>query len=509
MSFDPALRGSPTGSAPASPSSATSAVVVNASLLGVSTVLTFGLQFVWQIALARMLGDRGYGTYATIGALLAIGAALVEFGTGLIVVRDVAAHRAEAGRYLAATLGLQPLLAVLAWAALAVLAWSLAYPVELRTLLAVASIALLVDALGNMCHNQLVAMERMRVPALAAPTHAALLIAAGVPVLLAGGGLWSVYVVVLAAGVLRSLGYWLVLRWWGLRPELPPDPRRVRYLLAEGWPLAALSAVTLATRHGDKLIVTALLGLAATGELTTAFLIVYAACEVLSTPVLVAALPTMSRLHRQGGRGALAAPLGALVTLAVASGLPVTVLGSLLAPSLALWLFGPAFEHAAGVLRVMIWVLVPALVANAFAQVLLVEGRQRHLLRIRALGLAAHVMLLVVALPRMGIIAAAGAAIVTELLVLALFLAHVRLDPTWWRALATRVLPLGGVALLSGVVVLALRDVHPLLAGVAGALIAVAAPFAPGVLAPSDRRWLGELAANLPAGLGRRPEGRA
>ncbi len=500
-------RGSPARSSSVSSPATTRTVAVNASLLAFSTVLTLGLQFVWQVVLARTLGERGYGTYATIGALLVTGAALVEFGMGLIVIRDVAAHRTEAGRYLAATLVVQPLLAVAAWIALAALAWSLAYPVELRALLAVASISLLMDTLGNMCHNQLVAMERMRVPALAAPTHAALLIAAGIPVLLAGGGLWGVYAVALGAGLLRSIGYWLALRWWGVRPEIPVDLRRVRYLLVEGWPLAALSAVTLATRHSDKLIVAAFLGLAATGELTTAFLVVFAAIEVLSTPLLVAALPLMSRLHREGGRGALAAPLGALVTLAVAGGLPVAVLGSLLAPSLTLWLFGPAFGGAAGVLRVMIWALVPALVTNAFAQVLLVEGRQRHLLRIRALGLVVHVMLLLITIPRMGIIAAAGIAIATELLVLTLLLAHVRRDAAWWRALAARVLPLGGVALLAALVVLALREAHPLLAGVAGALVAGAAPLAPGVLPRSDRRWLGELRANLAAGLGGREGG--
>jgi O-antigen/teichoic acid export membrane protein len=496
-------------SASATPSATTGTVAVNASLLAISTVLTLSLQFVWQVVLARTLGDRGYGTYATIGALLVIGAALVEFGMGLVVIRDIAAHHAEAGRYLAATLVLQPFLAGLAWAALGALAWTLAYPIELRALLAVASISLLVDAFGNMCHNQLVAMERMRVPALAAPTHAAILIAAGIPVLLAGGGLWGVYVVALVAGALRSSGYWLALRWWGGRAEFPVDLRRVRHLLVEGWPLATLSAATLATRHGDKLIMTALLGLAATGELTTAFLVVFAAIEMLSTPVLVAALPLMSRLHRQGGGGALAAPLCALVTLAVASGLPVAVLGSLLAPSLALWLFGSGFGPAASVLRVMIWALVPALVANAVAQVLLVEGRQRDLLRIRALGLAVHVVLLLVMIPRMGILAAAGTAIATELLVLTLFLAHVRLEPVWWRALAARVFPLGGVALLTASVVLALRGVHPLLAGVAGALVAGVVPFAPGILAPADRLWLGELRANLPASLGGPPEGGA
>jgi PST family polysaccharide transporter len=485
-------------------------VAVNATLLAGSTVTTLALQFVWQVALARSLGGAGYGTYATIGALLVMGAAIAEFGLGLVVIRDVAGRRREAGRYLAATLGLQPPLAVAAYGGLAALAWCLGYAVELRTLLAFAAVSLLVDVFGNMCHNQLVAAERMRVPAVAAPAHSALLIALGLPILAAGGGLWGVYAAGLAAGLIRSLGYWLALRSAGERPAFPVDLALARHLLREGWPIAALSVVALTTRHVDKLIVTALLGPAATGELTTAFLVVFAAIEVLSTPVLVAVLPLLSRLQRQGGSDALAAPLGSLVTLAVASGLPVIVLGSLLAQPLAAWLFGPAFGGAARLLRLLIWTVLPALVVNVFAQILLVEGRQRHLLRLRTLGLAAHVVLLLALIPRVGIIGAAGAAIVTELLILSLLLARVPVDAAWWRRLAPRVLRLGGAALLTAATVLLLRPTHPLLAGTAGALVAAGTLLAPGTLLPSDRRLLQELRASLWAGIlapGRRSQG--
>jgi len=49
------------------------------------------------VDLARWLGAEGYGTYGTIGALMAVGAAIPEFGMGLIVIRDVANRPQDAG----------------------------------------------------------------------------------------------------------------------------------------------------------------------------------------------------------------------------------------------------------------------------------------------------------------------------------------------------------------------------------------------------------------------------
>ena len=52
----------------------------------------------------------------------------------------------------------------------------LGYDAALRGLLAFAAINLLVDALGNMCHNQLLAIERMVIPAVIATGHIAVLV---------------------------------------------------------------------------------------------------------------------------------------------------------------------------------------------------------------------------------------------------------------------------------------------------------------------------------------------
>ncbi|MBN1680352.1 MAG: oligosaccharide flippase family protein, partial [Anaerolineae bacterium] len=255
----------------------------NATALALSNIASKGLMFVWQLILARWLGSGDYGVYGTVGALLAVGAAIPEFGMGLMVIRDVAPRRQDAGRYLAATLTMQPLFAVAGYGVLMLAALLLGYDAKIRTLLAFAAVNLLVDALGNMCHNQLLAIERMVIPAIIATGHILVLtMLAGIALAL-DAGLWGLYAATLIAGLLRTAVYWVVLLCTGTRPEFPLDRVVARSLLINGAPLALTSFLALAYTHTDKLITTAVLGTEGTGQLTAGFVIVFGVIELLST----------------------------------------------------------------------------------------------------------------------------------------------------------------------------------------------------------------------------------
>ena len=125
----------------------------NVGALTLATLVSKGLLFLWQLVLARFLGESGYGIYGTVGAFIAIGAALTNFGTGAIVVREVARRPRLAGEFLGVTLWLRSGLALLAWLLLNAVAPLAGYEAELRNLLALASLSLLVDTWGNLCHE--------------------------------------------------------------------------------------------------------------------------------------------------------------------------------------------------------------------------------------------------------------------------------------------------------------------------------------------------------------------
>jgi O-antigen/teichoic acid export membrane protein len=472
--------------------------VRNASAIAAASILSKGALFAWQLALARALGETLYGVYGTVGAFIAVGTAVVSFGLGPIVIRDVARSPQQAGKYLTATLIMQSALALLAYGLVNGAAWAGGYQPEIRALLALAAFSLLIDVLGNMTNDLLLARERMVESSAVAVGHVALLIVLAGAALLTGQGLIGVYLASLTAGGLRAAVLWGLAARQGMRPAWPFDRAVAGPLLRNGAPLALTAFLSLAYQHADKLMTTRLIGTSDTGYLTAAFVIVFGTIELLSTTILTATYPMMSRYHGQGDTFGFIVGKLAFFTLLIS--LPLALALSIFAADIIVPLFGPNYAPTADVLRILIWYTAVTMTANVFAQALIVQNRQRGLLRLRAAGLAVNITLNALLIPRIGITGAALASLVAELLVLGLLLRLFRADGWDLRRLLPR---LGRLALLTAAValaLLALRAAHPLIGLAAVPLLYGGAALAARILAPEDWDLLYRLAAAMPGG---------
>lgn len=472
----------------------------NAGALAAASILSKGALFVWQLILARAIGEAGYGIYGTVGAFIAVGTAIVNFGMGPIVIRDVARAPQQAGKYLTATLVMQTALALLAYGVVNSAALLGGYGPDIRALLALAAISLLVDILGNMTNDLLLAQERMLASSLAAVGHVALLIALAGLALLAGYGLAGVYMATLAAGGVRALALWgLVLRG-GVRPAWPFDRTIAGPLLRNGAPLAISAFLALAYQHADKLMTTRLIGTAQTGHLTAAFVIIFGIIELLNTTVLIATYPMMSRYHaaEQGETFGFIVEKLAFFTLFIS--LPLALVLSIFAAEITVPLFGADFRPAAGALRLLVWYAAAAMVVNVFAQGMVVQNRQRVLLVIRASGLGLNITLNALLIPRIGITGAALASLASEIVVLSLLTWRFQAAGWHWGRLIPRLLRLMILsALVAGGMIL-LGGAHPLAGIIAGPLLYGIGVLVGRILAPDDWDLLYRLVAAMPGG---------
>lgn len=469
----------------------------NAGAIAAASLISKGALFLWQLALARTLGESLYGVYGAVGSFIAVGTSLVNFGMGPIVIRDVARRPDQAGKYLTATLVMQSALALLAYALVNGAAAVGSFPADVRAFLALAAISLLVDALGNMTNDILLAQERMVAASLAAVGHVALLLALAGAALLAGWGLWGVYVATIAAGLARSAALWLLAAQGGVRPRWPFDPAIAVPLLRNGAPLALAAFLALAYQHADKLMTARFIGPAETGHLTAAFVIVFGVVELLNTTVLTATYPLMSRYYGSARFGLMTGKL-AFFTLAFV--LPLALSVSLFAAEIAVPLFGSGFAPTADALKILIWYALASMVANVFAQGLMVQNQQRKLLGIRASGLAGNIALNAILIPRLGVAGAALASLAAESVVLAALLVVFR--ERGWEPVRTlpRVARVCLAGVLAALAALALRLLHPTL-GIAGALAAYAAAvWLLRALGDDDLDLLYRLAAAMPGG---------
>lgn len=393
---------------------------INAVAIAMSTFLGRGIQFAWILVLSRLLGATDFGIYGTIGGMIAMAAVLPEFGTGLIVMREVAQNPSNARKYLSATLILQMPLAILSLGLLVGASFLAPYDWGTRLLTCLAGISLITDALGNVYYSQLVAAERMTSTSIIMIVHISLTIAFVFAGVISGGGLPALYIGTILAGIFRAVLHWIAAQRIRIHTVWPVQFVIVRHLLKEGWPLAVGAFLKLAYQNLDKVIVLATIGEKEAGYLTAAFVVVFGVTELLNTTVLIALFPVMSRIVREQP-AQLQNLVDDLCLITLVLALPIVILISQLSPRLAALLF-PGFTGTASVLEVLIWHTLVAMVANLYAQQLIIQAKQRSVLLIRTIALILNIVLNLLLLPRFGVPGTAIAAFVAETLTVILLI---------------------------------------------------------------------------------------
>ena len=465
----------------------------------IASIISKGALYIWQLVLSPWLGPSEYGVYGTVGALIVNAAAVASFGMGLIVIRDVARAPHKAGKYWAAMLYLQTVLALFAYVAMNGVA--VGYSETVRAFAALAGINLFIDLFGNMGHDLLIAREDMVKTSSVEIVHIFFRIGFALLALTAGWGLLGVY----AAAIVSGLGRSAILVYFnfraGIRPEFPFDRGIARPLIINSAPLALSAFLTLAYQHSDKLLTTGILGERVTGYLTAAFIINFGVIELFSTTVLVAAYPLLARYYDDGKNPFFGSMIEKLARYTLVIGIPLAMSISILADKIMAPLLGEAYAPSAGILRLLIWYTAITMFGNVFSTGLLIQNQQRRLLLIRGAGLALNVTLTAVLLlnwgdPRGAVIAS----IIGEILVVFLLLKGFRASGWTWLGVANSALRLLIVALPTALTLLLLREQFIILPLLGSAGVYLAGFLLARVLRADDWDLLYRLAASVPGG---------
>lgn len=487
-----------TGSSPQLTTEEARRAARNAGALAAARILSSGALFIWQLILGRWLGASEFGVYGTVGALFGVGVSIAAFGMSAIVIREVARQPARAGDYLGTTLFYQTILAGLAYVGVTVAALLLGYDDQIRGLLAIAALSLFVDTLGTMAYEQLLAAERMTPASAVEVIHILLRIGAAGIALSLGWGLLGIYAVTIVMSLGRAAALWTLIGRMGVRPRFPLDRALARSLLINSAPLALSAVINLAYIQIDKLMSTSLLTTTDTGHLNAAFVLVFGVIEILSTTVLVAVYPVMSRVYSAEGENALFYLLvEKLAYFTLIIGIPLALTFALFADAITVPLFGDEFAPAANLLRLLMIYTAVTMVVNVFAQGMYARNRQRRFVVIRASGLGFKLVLNLILLSTVGVIGAALASLLAESLVLGLV---ARDYPLQWRRIGAGVLRVAAAGAGCALIMLALGTVQPYVGIIGGIIAYPILIIAVRALAQDDKDLIYRLVEAMPMG---------
>lgn len=370
-----------------------------------------GVSFVAVVVLARRLGPEAFGLVTLALTLVLWLAQIVDSGTELLNVRDVA-RRPERFRSLTEpVLGLRLALCAAATLLLGALTLVLAERSDRSTLLL---FALVLPAIALNLRWMVLGVSGARAVA-SGNVAAQLVLATGVLLLVAGpSDVWRVPLLQ-AVGelVYGALVLTAVIGRFGLpRPKVDLDAWRAT--LSESLPLLLTGLARATVYFADIVIIAVVLGHAEVG--------VYGA---VSKAVLFASaafgLFGVSFLAAYSSAGERATELflrSARLLLGVSAGLAL-----LLSAGAAFFVplvYGDSYRTGVAALAIVAWSLPLLALAGLYGVMLLTHGHQRRLLRNSAIGAMVSIGGNVVAVPVFGIAGAAAVAVAAQLAVLLL-----------------------------------------------------------------------------------------
>ncbi len=394
----------------------------NSLTLLVSNTGSAALSFLLSVLIGRALGQDGLGIYAAALAWVFPLALVAEFGVATLMTRDLAQNPAEASAYLRTVM-----VARLALGGGLMLALVLAAPLVSDHLAVARGVQLSAPlVLLFPVFSTFSAVFRARQVMWPIPwlnigmlvtqvTLTALVFWRGGDVLAA-----------LAVNTLTSAGqvaaaWWVWRRWFyaadaGVRPVAL---LQITVLLKRAWPFAVAAVLAALQLRLNTVLLERLAATAEVGYYAAAARFVEAG-RVAPNALFGALLPALMALARQPvelerlyrrvmlGLGVFGAVLGGLFTLFGAAVLRLT--------------YGPAFDPAVPSLYIVMWSLLPGLLRGGLTLRCFAAGQEWRANRVNIVVLGLQIALGLALMPRYGAAGAAAAALLADVMALALLL---------------------------------------------------------------------------------------
>lgn len=372
----------------------------------IARIVAFGA----TVYLARSLGAGVYGVIVLATAILLYLNFLTDCGVDALGVREVAAAPDAVPDLLPSVLGAR-LLVGTALALVTIAVGLTLLPQPEGAILAAYALTLPVIGLGTRWVH--LGYEQPGRASLARLVTELAMVALVLALVHAPGDLEHVP---LAQVVGEGVGALVLLRLLPARLRRLPvrlELERVRTLFRASWPLILHALLGLAIFNSDFIFLRVFRDSAAVGLYAAAYTLISFFLNLGATYTMTL-LPVITRLRDDAVASKALYDDSLAQVLAVA--LPVAVGGYLVGPGIVDMVFGRGYLASSAPLQVLIWSIPVALIRNVAQGALIAHQRQDQLMHTAAWAAATNVVLNIAFIPRWGLVGAASATLLTEVL---------------------------------------------------------------------------------------------
>lgn len=373
------------------------------------------ISFAMILAIGRKLGVTAFGIFSTAISLILIFQIIASFGLRTLITREVARHRDKVQSYIVNSLYIAVPLSIVTGIVMCVFVnYVLKLDASTTKMTSLLGLSLLATAVLECFEGILAGFEKIQIISYIYLVENIFKVGICVVLILIRYQLLAVIVVHVITRYLALALYLPSIMKLGKKAKLRPDFSFIKSLLKTAYIFALIMILVTIYWNIDVVFLNKIDGNDAAGIYSGAKRFVLFLITLIQS-FFTAFFPVISGLYESRSESFQNACKKSLQYLMVVA-IPITVIMTLMADKIFYFTFGKGFEQSAGVLRILIWIIIPYSISQVFAYALLASDNQRIDLRVNAIALACNIILSIILINQYGYMGAAISALVSILI---------------------------------------------------------------------------------------------
>jgi len=383
--------------------------------------ITKVLTMVLTIFIARFFSDVEFGKLSFALSFTGLFVILIDLGTKLLVVRDIATDKKNASKYISNIIILKIWSSIIVFLIIAVIINLMGYPQDTIIAVYLGSLIIIFESLSESFEAMFQAFENMQYAAVVKIIRVLLRFTITLPLLFLGYRLIPVLIVYLIVQIIS----FLIILSIGIKKftklNLNPDFKLIKSLIVRGWPFLLSAAFVVIYFRIDITMLSIMKGDAVVGWYSVAYNLIDALTTI--PMALNAALLPIAIVYFNESKDKLIKLYRLSVKLLFILSFPIVVGGTFLAKNIILLIYSNKYENSILALQILLWVLIPLFTVQILGALLIAIKKEK--LGVPALFITSltNVALNWVLIPKYSYVGASIATIISEIVYLGMYYA--------------------------------------------------------------------------------------
>jgi O-antigen/teichoic acid export membrane protein len=399
-------------------------IIKNTVFITAAEILGLLFSFLFVALLARYLGVMLYGLYAFGAAFVAMFRVLYDPGINTYIAREIARYRERTGFYFTNSLGIEVCLALLGVLGVTACAVLLGYDPQHVHVVLLSGIIFALDMNAWLPFSVFTAYEHREYEAAVKIFGRFALVVLGLIGIFLGLALLEILMLLLVASFLKLiLGYFLLFDRV-VKPAWEWNLSAWRPLLVMAFPFALTNLFLDVYFNIDMTMLSLMKNFEAVGWYSVGYRFI-SLFIIVPSAFALSVWPVLSRLFIQSEerlRHLFQKSVEYMLVLAI----PITVGMTLIADVAVLAIFGPQYRESIPAVRILMWVLPFLFLTHIGGVTLGAVDRPYQMVTCLIAALVTNVSLNLLLIPMFSFSGAAFTTVVTEIVLLVLYLYHVK-----------------------------------------------------------------------------------